>query len=70
MAHSLEKILSLLTLLNEQIVDELETKTLDFKECPTEAELRELAKEMAICLGNASGGSIVFGVWEAPCPSV
>ena len=70
MAHSSEKILSLLPLLNEQIADELETETLDFKEWPTEAKLRELAKEMAICFGNASGGSAVFGVWEDPCPSV
>ncbi|MBI2353657.1 MAG: ATP-binding protein [Deltaproteobacteria bacterium] len=26
--------------------------------------MRELAKEMAICLGNASGGTVVFGVRE------
>lgn len=64
MAHSSEKILSLLPLLDEQIADELETETLDFKECPTEAKLRELAKEMAICFGNASGGTVVFGVRE------
>ena len=49
-----EKILTLLPLLDEQIADDLETETLDFKECPTDAKLRELAKEMAICLGNAS----------------
>ena len=54
MAHSSEKILSLLPLLDEQIADQLESETLDFKECPTEAKLRELAKEMAICFGNAS----------------
>lgn len=70
MAHSPEKILSLLPLLEEQIADELETETLDFKECPNEAKLRELAKEMAICFGNASGGTVVFGVRETPCPSV
>lgn len=64
MAHSPEIILALLPLLDEQIADELETETLDFKECPTEAKLRELAKEMAICFGNASGGTVVFGVRE------
>lgn len=64
MAHTPEKILSLLPLLDEQIADDLETETLDFKECPTETKLRELAKEMAICLGNASGGTVVFGVRE------
>lgn len=64
MAHTPERILSLLALLNEQIADDLETETLDFKECPTEIKLRELAKEMAICFGNASGGTVVFGVRE------
>lgn len=64
MTFSQEKILSLLPLLDEQIADELESETLDFKECPTEAKLRELAKEMAICFGNASGGTVVFGVRE------
>lgn len=52
MAHTPEKILSLLPLLDEQIADDLETETLDFKECPNEAKLRELAKEIAICLRN------------------
>jgi len=64
MAHTPEKILDLLPLLDEQIADDLESETLDFKECPTETKLRELAKEMAICLGNASGGTVVFGVRE------
>lgn len=64
MIHSPEKILSLLPLLDEQIADDLETETLDFKECPSESKLREMAKEMAICLGNASGGTVVFGVRE------
>ena len=57
MAHTPEKILSLLPLLDEPVADDLETETLDFKECPTEAKLRELAKEAAISLGNASGGA-------------
>jgi hypothetical protein len=48
MAYTPEKILSLLPLLDEQIADDFENETLDFKECPTEAKLRELAKEMAV----------------------
>ena len=64
MVYTLEKILSLLPLLDEQIADDLENETLDFKECQTEAKLREITKEMAICLGNASGGTVVFGVKE------
>jgi ATP-dependent DNA helicase RecG len=64
MAYTPEKILSLLLLLDKQIADDLENETLDFKECLTEAKLREMAKEMAICLGNASGGTVVFGVKE------
>jgi hypothetical protein len=42
----------LLPLLDEQVADDHETETLDFMECATEAKLRELAKKMAICLGN------------------
>lgn len=62
--HSADEILALLSLLDEQIADDLETETLDFKECPSEVKLKELAKETAICLGNVSGGTIVFGVKE------
>jgi ATP-dependent DNA helicase RecG len=64
MVHTSEQILSILPLLDEHIADDLETETLDFKDCPTEAKLRELSKEMAICFGNASGGTVVFGVKE------
>ena len=64
MVYAPEKILSLLPLLDEQIADDLENENLDFKECPTEVRLRDLAKEMAVCLGNASGGTVVFGVKE------
>ena len=64
MVYTPEEILSLLPLLDEQIADDLENETLDFKECQTEAKLREITKEMAICLGNASGGTVVFGVKE------
>ena len=64
MAHTPEQILSILSLLDKHIADDLESETLDFKECPTEAKLRELSKEMAVCFGNASGGTVVFGVKE------
>ncbi|MBI2355270.1 MAG: hypothetical protein HYV06_09615 [Deltaproteobacteria bacterium] len=47
MAHTPEKILSLLPYFDEQIADDLETETLDFKECPTEAKLREKLRELA-----------------------
>jgi hypothetical protein len=40
-AHTPDKNLSLLPLLDEQITDDLETETLDFKECPTETKLHE-----------------------------
>jgi ATP-dependent DNA helicase RecG len=64
MAHTPEQVLKLLSLLHEQRADELESDTLDFKECATEQKLRELSREMAICLGNAHGGTVVFGVKE------
>ena len=51
MVYTPEKILSLLPLLDEQIANDLENETLDFKECQTEAKLREFAKEMAKYLG-------------------
>ena len=70
MVYTSEKIMALLPLLEEQTADDLENETLDFKECPTETRLRELAKEMAVCLGNASGGTVVFGVRERVCGCV
>jgi ATP-dependent DNA helicase RecG len=62
--YNAAEILELLSKLDTQIADDLETETLDFKECPTEVKLKELAKESAICLGNVSGGTVVFGVKE------
>lgn len=64
MAYSADQILSLLSLLDEHVADDLENETLDFKDCPNDAKLRELSREMAVCLGNTSGGTIVFGVKE------
>lgn len=51
MVYTPEKLLSLLPLLDEQIADDLENETLDFKECHTEAKLRELTKEVVVSLG-------------------
>jgi ATP-dependent DNA helicase RecG len=64
MAHTADEIRALLPRLDTQIAEELESETLDFKECPSEDKLRELARRMAVCLGNASGGTVVFGVKE------
>lgn len=64
MAHTPDQILNLLPLLADQRADDLESDTLDFKECATEEKIRELSREMAICLGNAQGGTVVFGVKE------
>lgn len=62
MKHSTQEIAALLPLLDEQYADDLEDETLDFKECADEIRLKEFAREMAICFGNARGGTIVFGV--------
>lgn len=62
MTHSTQDIFALLSLLDEQTADSLETETLDFKECPTETKLKELALRMAVCFGNSLGGTVVFGI--------
>ena len=62
MSYSQTEIRSLLDSLDEQTAEALESETLDFKECPSEDELRKFAKKYAICFGNASGGTVVFGV--------
>lgn len=64
MPYTSDDIHKLLPLLDEQIAESLENETLDFKECPNEERLREMARDMAICLGNARGGTVVFGIKE------
>lgn len=64
MIHTPDDIRALLARLDAHTADDLESETLDFKECPTEDKLRSEARDMAICLGNASGGTVVFGVRE------
>src|SRR5688572_2281895 len=60
--HTAQEIAALLPRLDGHTADELESESLEFKTCPDERRLRELAVEGVICLGNASGGTIVFGV--------
>jgi ATP-dependent DNA helicase RecG len=63
MLYRADQVLKMLPLLDEQIADDLESESLDFKECPDENRLRELAREMAVCfVNNGSGGTVVFGV--------
>lgn len=62
MLHLPDEIGTLLPLLDEQTAEELESETLDFKECPSEEKLKELSREMAVCFGNTAGGTVVFGV--------
>lgn len=62
MRYRAKEISELLKHLDDCTADDLENETIDFKECPNEAKLRELALEMAICMGNAQGGTIIFGV--------
>jgi ATP-dependent DNA helicase RecG len=64
MNYSAQQISELLLSLETVRAQDLENETLDFKECATEEKLRELARDMAICLGNAHGGAVVFGVRE------
>lgn len=62
MSHIAQEVQNLLSLLDEYTAEELESEMLDFKECTTEEKLKELARDMAVCLGNAAGGTVVFGV--------
>lgn len=62
MMYTAEAVSALLATLDEQTAAELESETIDFKECPSEERLKELAIQIAICFGNTSGGTAVFGV--------
>jgi len=66
MIYSQADIFQILDLLDEQNADSLESETLDFKECDTEEKLKAFAQEYAVCFGNASGGTVVFGVRDKP----
>lgn len=62
--RSLEEIKDLLSLLEEQIADDLEDQDLDFKQWDFSSINKSvnLVVKMAICFANGGGGTIVFGV--------
>lgn len=62
MPYSIAEIRQTLRLLEKHTADELETDTLEFKECSGEEKLRDQALELAVCFGNGQGGTVVFGV--------
>jgi ATP-dependent DNA helicase RecG len=64
--HSLLDIRRLLGELDEQPTDDLEGQDLDFKEWSRRGMAEAVASvvEMAICMANGGGGTVVFGVQE------
>ncbi|TMQ74961.1 ATP-binding protein [Candidatus Accumulibacter phosphatis] len=61
--RELTEIRSLLDRLEEVEADALETQDLDFKEWPAEPrQAIKLAVDIAICMANGGGGSVVLGV--------
>ncbi|MCQ1547868.1 MAG: putative DNA binding domain-containing protein [Candidatus Accumulibacter phosphatis] len=61
--RELTEIRSLLDRLDEVEADSLETQDLDFKEWPAEPrQAIKLAVDIAICMANGGGGSVVLGV--------
>ena len=61
--RELTEIRSLLDRLQEVEADALETQDLDFKEWPAEPrQAIKLAVDIAICMANGGGGSVVLGV--------
>jgi ATP-dependent DNA helicase RecG len=59
-----DQILELLPQLDQVVADELEDQDLDFKEWITRStdDAVKLVIEMAVCMANGGGGTIVFGV--------
>ena len=62
MPYNVSEIRETLRLLEKQTADELESDTLEFKECNSEEKLREQSLELAVCFGNGQGGTVVFGI--------
>lgn len=62
--YSTEDISNLLDRLDSKTADELEDQFLDFKEwnCKSKSDAIRLVTEMAVCMANGGGGTIVFGV--------
>lgn len=61
------QILDLLDRLNEVIADDLETQWLEFKPWTDAKSDMRIAIEYAVCLANAEGGAIIFGVADKIC---
>jgi ATP-dependent DNA helicase RecG len=59
-----DQILELLPQLDQVVADELEDQDLDFKEWNTRStdDAVKLVVEMAVCMANGGGGTVVFGV--------
>lgn len=57
-----DEILALLDGLNTHIADDLETQWLEFKPWTRPKDDMKVAVEYAVCLANADGGVIVFGI--------
>lgn len=59
-----QEILALLARLDEVTADDLEGQELDFKEWNTRSkeDALDLLVEMAVCMANGGGGTVVFGV--------
>lgn len=61
--RELTEVRALLTRLDEVEADALESQDLDFKEWPADdRHAIRLAVDMAVCMANGGGGTIVFGV--------
>ena len=62
--RSLEEISELLNQLDDVVADELEAQDLDFKEWNTRSrgDMHRKVVEMAVCMANGGGGTVVFGV--------
>ena len=62
--RSSTEILALLDELQDSIADELEDRDLDFKEWPARSmdDGARLTVEMAVCMANGGGGTVVFGI--------
>jgi ATP-dependent DNA helicase RecG len=61
--RSIAEIHELLDRLNEVVADELEDQDLDFKEWKGSVDhMVKLVVEMAVCMANGGGGTVVFGV--------
>ncbi len=57
-----DDIRALLSQLDHQIADDLESETIDFKPWTSPKDDMRVAIEYAICFANADGGVVVFGV--------